>query len=129
MYIHFIETVAYLSCTWFLQVILKINEARTNLETFGLFKSVNVFIDTSRGEGASKDGLEITFVVREFRRITGGISTLVGNNEGSLVLGASLPNMLGRGEKFQTEYAHGTKNSTGFNMTFTKPFFHSANPS
>jgi len=37
------------------------------------------------GESASPDGYEITYVVDEPRRVTGGITTLVGTNEGSLV--------------------------------------------
>ena len=37
------------------------------------------------GENAKPDGYEITYNVRESRRVTGGISTLVGTNDGSVV--------------------------------------------
>jgi len=65
--------------------------------------------------------LEVTFKVEELRRLMGAINTLIGNNEGSLVLGAKLPNLFGRAEKVQAEYSHGTKRSSGFNLNFSKP--------
>jgi len=37
------------------------------------------------GESAPADGYEITYVVDEPRRVTGGVTTLFGTNEGSLV--------------------------------------------
>jgi len=112
----------------FKQLILKIHEVRARLESLGIFRNVGVLIDTSHGDSSHPEDLEVTFFVREHRRVAGGISTLVGNNEGSLVLGARLPNVLGRGEKVQAEYAHGTKNSSGFNFTVTKPYLNAAHP-
>jgi outer membrane protein insertion porin family len=70
------------------------------LEGLGAFKNVNVFIDTSNGENASIDGLEVTCSVVE-NRIVGEINTSVGNNnDGSLVLQLKLPNALGGGLTF-----------------------------
>jgi outer membrane protein insertion porin family len=78
---------------------------RKQLEGLGAFKNVNVFIDTSNGENASIDGLEVTYSVVENRRIVGGINTSVGNNnDGSLVLQLKLPNALGRGLTFISIY-------------------------
>jgi len=37
------------------------------------------------GESALTHGYEITYIVDEPRRITGGVTTLFGTNEGSLV--------------------------------------------
>lgn len=37
------------------------------------------------GSKARKDGYEVTFDVTEQKRLTGGVSTMVGTNEGSLV--------------------------------------------
>lgn len=97
------------------------------LEQLGCFKNVGVFIDTSKGPDSFEDGLEITFNVKELKRVLGGINTLVGNNEGSLVIGSNLPNTFGRGEKLQAEYTYGTKQSRGFNGTFIKPLHNKAN--
>ncbi|GAB6019430.1 hypothetical protein CHUAL_001011 [Chamberlinius hualienensis] len=112
----------------FKQVILGVNEVRNRLESLGIFKNVNILIDTSKGQDAHPDGLDITFFVKESSRITGGVTTLVGNNEGSLVVGLRLPNVLGRAEKIQMEYAYGSKRSAGMNLTLTKPYLHPSHP-
>lgn len=111
----------------FQQVVLKSQEVRTKLEKLGCFKSVSVFIDTTSGQDSSQNGLEVTFTVKELKRVLGGINTLVGNNEGSLVIGGNLPNTFGRGEKLQVEYTYGMKQSKGFNGMFTKPLHNKAN--
>ena len=110
----------------FEQVVLKSQEVRARLESLGCFKSVGVLIDTGHGQNASKDGYEVTFHVKELKRVLGGINTLVGNNEGSLVIGANLPNTLGRGEKISAEYTYGTRQSKGFNGTIIKPLHNKA---
>ena len=69
---------------------------------------------------------QVTFEVQELRRIVGGINTLVGQNEGSLVLSCRLPNLAGRGEKLQGEYTYGTNKTTGVNLAFVKPFHNAA---
>jgi len=65
---------------------------------------------------------QVTFHVHELKRIVGGVHTLVGNNEGSLVVQMRMPNLFGRGEKLQTEYSFGTKKTSGLNISITKPF-------
>ena len=111
----------------FQQVVLKSQTVRAKLERLGCFKSVGVLIDTSRAVGARPEDLEVTFNVKELKRVTGGVNTLVGNNEGSVVIGSNLPNAFGRGEKVQVEYQYGTKQSKGLNATFVKPFHNKAN--
>lgn len=108
--------------TNFEQVVVLAHGIRKQLESLGLFKEVNVYIDSSRGNKATKDGLEVTYKVIETRRLIGGINTMVGNsNDGSVVLQLKMPNTLGRGEVLQAEYQYGTKHTTGFNATFIKP--------
>ena len=108
-------------------VVMKSQLVRMKLENIGCFKTVNVLIDTSTGPNSSPDGYEITYTVKELKRVVGGINTLVGNNEGSLVVGSTLPNVFGRGEKLQAEYTYGTKQSKGFQGTFVKPLHNKAN--
>ncbi|KAH9636856.1 hypothetical protein HF086_017811 [Spodoptera exigua] len=55
----------------------------------GCFRDIGVFIDVSSGPGATPEGLEVTFQVRELSRVVGGINTTVSENEGNLVLGES----------------------------------------
>ncbi|XP_037070529.1 sorting and assembly machinery component 50 homolog [Pollicipes pollicipes] len=110
----------------FEEVITRSHEVRTRLEQLGCFRSVDVFIDTSRGPDATDKGLEVTFEVEELRRVVGGINTLVGQNEGSLVLSCRMPNLVGRGERLQGEYTYGTNQTTGINVALLKPFHNAA---
>lgn len=59
------------------------------------------------------------------RRLTGEISTMVGNNEGSVVVQAKAPNLFGRGERLQMEYSYGSKSSTNIRVSVVKPFVNS----
>lgn len=65
---------------------------------------------------------QVTFNVKEHKRLTGGVSTQVGNNEGALLIGLRAPNLFGRGERVQVEYSHGSKRTSNFNVAFIKPF-------
>lgn len=101
---------------------------RLKLDSLGCFKNIAIFIDTAKGSKASPDGLEITYHVKEFRPLTGGVSTQVGNNEGSVIVGLRCPNIFGRGERFQVEYSYGSSKSNNFNVAFIKPFRGKRNP-
>jgi len=107
-------------------ILMKSNEVKNALEKLGCFKNVATYIDTSDNNNT---GYEVTFYVTELRRIMGSVSTLVGNNEGSMVLSLSLPNLAGRGEQSKMEYSYGTRNTSGFNATLVKPLIGKANGS
>lgn len=106
----------------FQDVLLKAHKARVKLDELGCFKNIGVYIDTSKGPSSTHEGLEVTFDVKEHKRVTGGVSTQVGNNEGSLLVGMRAPNLFGRGERVQVEYSHGSKKTSNFNVAFIKPF-------
>jgi outer membrane protein insertion porin family len=107
----------------------KATEIRTQLEKLGCFGSVTFHIEQSKQPNASPSDVEITFAVKELKRFQplGLIDKDLGNNEVSAVAGGELPNLFGRGEKLQGLYTHGTKQSRGFNFTFTKPLHNKAN--
>lgn len=85
----------------------------------GCFSDVAIHIDTS-SEGGPSD-YEVTFKVQELKRVVGSVNTMVGNQEGSLITGLKLPNLLGRGERFAVDYTHGTKKTSTFNASLAKP--------
>ncbi|XP_030631038.1 sorting and assembly machinery component 50 homolog B [Chanos chanos] len=101
-------------------VMKKSHEARQRLLRLGIFKEVEVIIDISEGADALPNGLDVTFEVTELKRLTGSYNTMVGNNEGSMVLGIKLPNMFGRGEKLTFQFSYGTK-ETSYGLSFFKP--------
>ncbi|TRY83464.1 hypothetical protein DNTS_016209 [Danionella cerebrum] len=78
----------------------------------GIFRRVEVLIDTAEGADALPNGLDVTFEVKELRRMTGSYNTMVGNNEGSMVLELKLPNVFGRAEKLTFQFSYGTKETS-----------------
>lgn len=109
------------TATNFEEMVLKSEQARSVLQRLGLFKRVRIGIDIAHGPDALPDGYEVTFDVMESKTIAGGVSTMVGTNDGSVLFDIRMPNLFGRGEKINTEYAYGTKNAVGLGVTFTKP--------
>ncbi|TRY97719.1 hypothetical protein DNTS_006369 [Danionella cerebrum] len=79
------------------EVMRKSHEARQRLLRLGIFRDVEVL-----------------------KRLTGSYNTMVGNNEGSMVLGIKLPNLLGRGEKLTFQFSYGTK-ETSYGLSLFKP--------
>ncbi|PIK49385.1 putative sorting and assembly machinery component 50-like A-like [Apostichopus japonicus] len=112
-----------LKAATFKDVILSCQEVKQKLEQANIFKTVSVLIDTSKGPGVSKDGLDVIFKVKEGRRYSASAHTAIGNNEGSLVLGGKVGNVFGRAERLSLEYSRGSRQSTGYNLTFSKPVF------
>ncbi|XP_012263969.2 sorting and assembly machinery component 50 homolog [Athalia rosae] len=106
----------------FQDVLVQADRVRGKLEALDCFKNIGIYIDTSNGPDATPDGVEVTFTVREMRRLTGSINTMVGNNEGSLLIGAGAPNIFGRGERLRMEYSYSNKKSSSLNISAVKPF-------
>ncbi|XP_067906965.1 sorting and assembly machinery component 50 homolog B [Heterodontus francisci] len=103
-----------------IEVMKKSHEARERLLRLGIFRNVEVLIDTAQGDEALVDGLDVIFEVKEMRRLTGSYNTMVGNNEGSMVLGLKLPNLFGRAEKITFQFSYGTK-ETSYGLSYFKP--------
>ncbi|MEQ2233660.1 Sorting and assembly machinery component 50 B, partial [Ilyodon furcidens] len=103
-----------------IDVMKRAHIARLRLLRLGVFKEVEVLIDTSEGKDALPNGLDVTFEVTEIKRLTGSYNTMVGNNEGSMVLGLKLPNVFGRAEKLTFQFSYGTK-ETSYGLSFFKP--------
>lgn len=106
----------------FEDVLLEVHKLKTELEKLNIFRSISVYIDISKGKFESKDGLEVTFYVKEFKRVVGGVNTQVGNNEGNLIIGLKAPNFMGRGERLQLECSYGSRKSNNYSLAFVKPF-------
>ncbi|KAG7295666.1 hypothetical protein JYU34_021950 [Plutella xylostella] len=108
--------------TDFEDVILRAHKVRRALDSMGCFRDIGVLIDVSSGPDATPEGLEVTFQVKELSRIVGGINTTVSENEGNLVIGVKMPNVLGRGERLHAEYSVGHRSTSNFSIAATKPF-------
>lgn len=60
---------------------------KDDLLRLGIFKNLRISIDTSKGEGASKNGYTVTFTGEELSRITGNVGVEVGQNDGAATTG------------------------------------------
>ncbi|KAL3966729.1 outer membrane protein insertion porin family [Sarotherodon galilaeus] len=103
-----------------IDVMRKSHEARQKLLRLGIFKKVEVVIDTSRGEDALPNGLDVTFEVTELTRMTVSPNTMIGNIKGGMGPDIKLPNVLGRAEKLTFQFTYGTKEKS-YGLSFFKP--------
>lgn len=61
---------------------------RNRLQSLGCFSEVDIHVDTCKGGGQSD--YEVTFYVKELKRIIGSVNTLVGNQEGCVMVGGKV---------------------------------------
>lgn len=105
------------------ELILQCHAVRSQLERLQCFQEVQIEVDASQGPDATPEhGYEITFRVKEVKPYKAGVSTSIGNNEGSVLVWGKMPNFYGRGEMAEVSYNYGTK-SLIYNLTLRKPFF------
>lgn len=96
-------------------------EAKNTLDKLGIFKGINIKVDTYKSSDKGRPGYQIIYFVEEKRLFSGGVNTLVGQNDANLLFSLRIPNLFGRAEKLTSEYTHGTKQSRGLGLQFTKP--------
>ena len=63
---------------------------RNRLQSLGCFSDVDIHVDTSK-EGGHSD-YEVTFSVKELKRMIGSVNTMVGNQEGCVMVGGQVCN-------------------------------------
>lgn len=112
----------------FEEVIKKAHTVRQNLQSLGCFRNIAIHIDTSSGPGSSPNGYEVTYEVKELKRVTGGVTTHVSDNAGVVTIGGFLPNLFGRGESLRGEISYGSNKSNNTNISFVKPYISPYNP-
>lgn len=103
----------------FQELVLTAQDIRNRLQSLGCFSDVAIHVDTAKDGGPSN--YEVTFSVQELKRIIGSVNTLVGNQEGCVMIGGKMPNLLGRGERFQMDYSYGNKRTSNVNVSLSKP--------
>jgi len=107
--------------TNFEELVYKTTEVQRQLERLGCFRRVGILIDTNKAPGASPDSYEITFMATELGRFVGSVNTIVGANDGSLVFGIKMPNLLGRGDRISVDHSIGSRESRNTSLSYTKP--------
>ena len=97
--------------------------AKLRLQRLGIFKAIEIFVDVSRKEDASPEGLDVYFLLEESRFVTANAGTNVGNNEGNMVFGGKLNNIRGMAESVRSDISIGTRSSSTYELSFSKPLF------
>lgn len=103
----------------FAELISESNLCKLKLERLGVFKAIEVFVDLADTD--NPDDFDVYFYVRELPRINATAGTNVGHNDGNLSLGAKLNNLRGLGEALKAQVSYGTKVSSSYDFSFTKP--------
>ena len=120
-----------LKCKSFLQAYKVAVECRDNLLSKGLFKTVDVYIDTTEAYAKNLDnGIQVIFDVKERSLICGEARTELSNRDKPhWVMKIFSPNIFGRGETLSTSISHTFNSSsasplyqpTEFSTSFSKP--------
>ncbi|UJR35129.1 hypothetical protein I4U23_027900 [Adineta vaga] len=104
----------------FESLLLNVEQLRSKLLQLGCFRDVTVVIDSAKDAKANYS-YDVTYITEEYRPISGGINTAVGQNEGSLCTNFSLPNLFGRGEKFGVDYSYSNRGNTEGRVFYNMP--------
>lgn len=66
--------------------------------------------------------LQVTFLVQELSRVTASAKTEMGARADAQVkTGLRMPNLLGRGERMECEYAYSSNKETNMELSLVKP--------
>ena len=116
-----------LDVTSFEHLIEEAHNAKLRLQRLGVFNAIEVFVDTSKEENLGSHALEIYFLVKESKRLTGNAGTNVGNNEGNMAFGCKLNNLRGKAEFIRGDISIGTRVSSSYELCFGKPMLNNPN--
>lgn len=105
-------------------IISEAHSGKLKLERIGIFANIEVFVDIDRKNDTKKDRYDVYYFVKEKRRIGGNVGTNVGQNEGNMILGAKLNNLRGLGEALNANISFGTKVSSSYEFSCSKPMFY-----
>lgn len=108
----------------FSELLIEVNQTKNNLNELGIFKQLDVSVDISRGEKATPNGYDVIFRGKELARVTGGLGTEIGHQEGSLTAELMAPNIAGRGERATIHASYSSCKTTDVNLKLSKPFLH-----
>ncbi|CAM0135127.1 unnamed protein product [Umbelopsis sp. WA50703] len=103
-------------------VINNVQETAEKLQRLDIFDSVNVILDTSRDPFAARDALDCVLQVKEKSRFFLKTGTEIGNGEGNMNGSITIRNALGGAEMLETSASFGTRNSSAFQFSLSRPF-------
>eukprot|EP00051_Salpingoeca_urceolata_P000470 m.34277 g.34277 ORF g.34277 m.34277 type:complete len:288 (+) comp10671_c0_seq2:1-864(+) len=104
------------------EVVDAADEAAFNLRRLGVFRSVDLQLDTVGGKTKGKaEALRVLVDVQERNLFGLDAGTAVGQNEGSVRLNANILNPLGIADKFSFQSSRSTAGNTVFDLAYRVP--------
>ncbi|GAB5587348.1 hypothetical protein Unana1_02248 [Umbelopsis nana] len=102
-------------------IINNVQKTADQLQRLDIFDSVNVILDTSKDPFAAKDALDVIFQVKEKSRFFLKTGTEIGNGEGNMNGSIVIRNVFGGAEMLETSASFGTRNSSAFQFSLSRP--------
>ncbi|KAI8583168.1 hypothetical protein K450DRAFT_224520 [Umbelopsis ramanniana AG] len=102
-------------------IINDVQHTADRLQRLDIFDSVNVILDTSRDPFAAKDAFDVIFSVKEKSRFFLKTGTEIGNGEGNMNGSVVIRNVFGGAEMLETSASFGTRNSSAFQFSLSRP--------
>jgi outer membrane protein insertion porin family len=107
-------------------IVNQVQASCTRLSRLGIFKEIQVTLDTPKQPHSGADRVNVILEVKERPRLFLKTGTEIGMDEGSVSLSGNIRNVFGAGEALEGSVTRGTRTNAAFRLTFTKPLF--ANP-
>lgn len=102
-------------------LLTSIRRTAYRLEQLETFQDVQVSLDTSKDPFASPESIDVHVFVKEAPKARAKTGTELGNSEGSAYASIHLSNVFGGAEKFEANFAKGTRTSSAFTASMTTP--------
>ncbi|ORY04504.1 hypothetical protein K493DRAFT_404657 [Basidiobolus meristosporus CBS 931.73] len=108
------------------EIISNTRVAGSRLQRLGIFKDVDITFDAAKDPFAPRDSIDILVNVEERSRFWAKTGTEIGDGEGNMNSSVNFRNAFGAGETFEANASFGTRTSSAFQVSLSKPL--NANP-
>lgn len=104
-------------------VINTSQDVAEDLMRFDIFDNVQILLDNATDSDplAAPDSINVVYQLKEKSRVFIKTGTEIGNNEGNMNGSITLRNVFGGAELLETVASFGTRNSSAFQFTLSKP--------
>ncbi|KAI8645410.1 surface antigen-domain-containing protein [Parasitella parasitica] len=104
-------------------VINSAQQVAEKLQRFDIFEGVQILLDNASDSDplAPPDSINVVYQVKEKSRVFLKTGTEIGNNEGNMNGSITVRNVFGGAELLETVASFGTRNSSAFQFSLSKP--------
>ncbi|GAN00583.1 outer membrane protein [Mucor ambiguus] len=112
-----------LEANTYADVINSSQEVAEKLQRFDIFDGVQILLDNATDSDplAAPESINVVYQVKEKSRVFIKTGTEIGNNEGNMNGSVTVRNVFGGAELLETVASFGTRNSSAFQFSLSKP--------